>query len=295
MSLQKCIGSCGKEKELNNTNFYWRNNRNKWYSVCITCWNERERKRHKNNKEENNKRKKKYNEENKDKIRSYIKKYNEKHKKEINEYQKEYKIKNIDKEKLRSKIHYKNNKENINKKHKKHYEENKENINKKRKEYKKNNKEKINSYIKKYNEEHKKEIREREKRWSKARRKNEPSFRLRKIISCSVNRALKRSGSSKNGSILKHLNITEIKKHIESKFEYWMTWQNQGKYNPNTWNDNDSSTWTWQLDHIIPQSNLLYDSMEHSNFKKCWALENIRPLSSKQNLLDGVNRTRHTK
>ena len=29
------------------------------------------------------------------------------------------------------------------------------------------------------------------------------------------------------------------------------------------------------------------------NFKKCWALENLRPLSSKQNLLDGSTRVRH--
>jgi len=27
--------------------------------------------------------------------------------------------------------------------------------------------------------------------------------------------------------------------------------------------------------------------MEDENFKKCWALENLCPLSAKQNLLDG--------
>jgi hypothetical protein len=72
-----------------------------------------------------------------------------------------------------------------------------------------------------------------------------------------------------------------------------MNWNNQGMYNSDTWNDNDPATWTWQLDHIIPQSDLPYTSMEDENFKKCWTLENLRPLSAKQNLLDGVSRERH--
>ena len=72
-----------------------------------------------------------------------------------------------------------------------------------------------------------------------------------------------------------------------------MTWNNQGKYNPEIWNDSDQSTWTWQLDHIIPQSDLPYASMEDDNFKKCWSLENLRPYSAKQNLIDGSKRLRH--
>jgi hypothetical protein len=97
----------------------------------------------------------------------------------------------------------------------------------------------------------------------------------------------------------------EMKYHIEDLFsapynltrdgKVWMTWENWGKYDPKTWDDNDPSTWTWQLDHIIPQSDLPYTSMQDENFKKCWSLENLRPLSAKQNFLDGVRRTRHAK
>lgn len=72
-----------------------------------------------------------------------------------------------------------------------------------------------------------------------------------------------------------------------------MNWNNQGTYNVQTWDSNDSTTWTWQLDHIIPQSDLPYISMEDNNFKKCWSLNNLRPLSAKQNLLDGATRIRH--
>lgn len=43
-----------------------------------------------------------------------------------------------------------------------------------------------------------------------------------------------------------------------------MSWENYGDY--------------WQIDHIVPQSKLCFSSMEDDNFKKCWALENLRPL-----------------
>jgi hypothetical protein len=113
------------------------------------------------------------------------------------------------------------------------------------------------------------------------------------LVSRAVGNALKIIGSSKRGgSILNNLlyTIAELKIHIQNQFESWMTWQNQGKYNITTWNDNDSITWTWQLDHIIPQSSLPYTSMTDDNFKKCWALENLRPLSAKQNIIDGNRR-----
>ena len=72
-----------------------------------------------------------------------------------------------------------------------------------------------------------------------------------------------------------------------------MNWNNRGIYKVNTWQDNDVSTWKWNIDHIIPQSCLPYTSMEDDNFKKCWALENLRPYSAKLNVLDGVLRARH--
>jgi len=111
---------------------------------------------------------------------------------------------------------------------------------------------------------------------------------LRCNISALIRFALKREGSSKSGqSIIKYLPYTveKLKEHLESLFEPWMNWENWGRFIKKTWNDSDPGTWTWQIDHIIPQSRLPYDSMAHPNFKKCWALENIRPLKSKQNLI----------
>lgn len=145
-----------------------------------------------------------------------------------------------------------------------------------KKEYKIKNKEIIN---KKYRE----------------KRDTDPEFKLRKTVSGSISKALKTQNSRKNCSILEKLPYSknELKIYIESLFEPWMTWQNWKPYNSKAWNDNDPSTWTWQLDHIIPQSDLPYNSMDHPNFKICWALENLRPYSAKLNILDGARRIRH--
>jgi hypothetical protein len=86
-----------------------------------------------------------------------------------------------------------------------------------------------------------------------------------------------------------------LKAHIEQQFEPCMFWSNQGAYNSETWDDNDPTTWTWQLDHIIPHSDFNYSSMEDQSYKDCWALSNLRPYSAKLNSIDGASRTRHNK
>jgi hypothetical protein len=126
--------------------------------------------------------------------------------------------------------------------------------------------------------------------------KNDISFRLREMVSKKVRNALKSRGASKDKkSVMDFLpyTIEELRTHLESLFEPWMTWENHGTHKK--WDDNDPSTWRWQIDHIIPQSDLPFTSMEDENFKKAWALENLRPLSSKQNLSDGATRIRHNK
>jgi len=253
---------CTKCKNLLNIdNFSIRNYANKYRyrRQCKTCISNKQQKYYKKNIEN---------------ISLIRKKYKTSHKKELS---------------IKSNIYYEKNKQKIKKR-----------LNKNRKErkrqqqiYYKKNKDKFILYQKEYykiesnKEKRRKHIRE--------RKKNDIYFRLRLGVSNYVRIALQRNGLSqkKKHSVLCYLNIDEIKKHIESQFEQWMNWNNQGKYNKKTWNDNDSSTWTWQLDHIIPQSDLPYDSMEHENFKKCWSIHNLRPLNAKQNHFDGVTRTRH--
>jgi hypothetical protein len=162
----------------------------------------------------------------------------------------------------------------IDKKYDSHkYQKNKNNIKKRTREYYRNNKSWLIPQTSQY---------------KTLRRQSDPEFKLRCNVSKNVLRALKNNGSDKDGkSIIDYLpySIKELRKHIESQFEYWMTWANHGSYFINKWDDNDTSTWTWHIDHIIPHSKFKYTSMSDESFKKCWALENLRPLSAKQNLI----------
>lgn len=145
-----------------------------------------------------------------------------------------------------------------------------------------------------YRKRWKEENRERNNEIYNERRKTDVDFRLKENCSSSIYSALKAVGISKNGiSVSKYLPypIIMLKAHIESKFEPWMTWENWGKYDPKSWDDDDQSTWKWQLDHIKPQSD--FDFAKPGELELCWALSNLRPYSAKQNFLDGISGIRH--
>lgn len=162
-------------------------------------------------------------------------------------------------------------------------------ISQNKKEYYKENKDRI----KRYQSKNRNEIQKVANKQRRERRQNDPSFRLRTYVSNSIRDALK---GKKNSSTWKSLPYSpqELKEHLEAQFKSWMTWENHGRYNPQTWDDFDLTTWTWQIDHIIPQTDLPYTSMIDDNFQKCWALDNLRPLSAKQNIIEGSSRLRHT-
>jgi len=260
MEMKRCTGPCGLEKEATEENFYWRNDIKRWKNKCKTCML---------------KDRKIYYDKNSEQVKAYNKeRYNE-NKETIIEKQKQY---------------HHNNKNNINAKRRDKYV-------KKPKQPKKSKAE-LAEYQKEYRQKYKEELNKDKKEYIKERRKTDLVFKMRINISSLINHELKRNGSSKNNrSCLKHLpyTIPELYCYIETLFEWWMNKYNHGVYKIDIWKDDDPSTWTWQIDHIIPQSDLPYTSMEDENFKKCWAFENLRPYSGKQNLLDGANRIRHRK
>lgn len=263
--------------------------------------------------------------------KAYDKQYNSKNKEkrherynEIKDFRKEYDSKryyaNKDYFSEKAKRYRKINKEKLSIKKKKYYSNNRNKILKKKKEYyllpeiKENKKSYNRKYIeinkdklkekriankahsslkyKEYRIKNKQRINKNHNIYAKNRRKLDPVFRLRSLISNEINLAL---NGKKNKSCIQFLpyTIEKLKLHLESLFECWMNWNNHGKYTPSLWKDDDSSTWTWQIDHIIPSSMFKYTSMEDEEFKKCWSLENLRPLLAKQNIIDGVSRVRH--
>lgn len=149
--------------------------------------------------------------------------------------------------------------------------------------YKKNNSESLILYHRNYMAE---------------KRQNDLGFKLHGIVAKTVLEMLKKNDTSKDDkSCNEFLEFTSdqiveyLMNHPEK--EWWMNENNHGNYNSQIWNDSDPATWTWQLDHIIPRSLFKYISMSDIDFKICWSLENLRPLSAKQNLLDGATKIRH--
>ncbi len=170
-----------------------------------------------------------------------------------------------------------------------YYLKNKKHITEKVTNYKIKNKRKVQRLSADYYQNNKVKINTKNLVYQKNRKKTDKQFNLRMIISNSIWCGLKRNNSYKKESSITKLpyTIQDLKIHLEKQFESWMNWSNWGRYNSKTWNDNDQSTWTWQIDHIIPHSTFKYTSMDDDSFKRCWTLENLRPLSSKQNNLKG--------
>lgn len=188
---------------------------------------------------------------------------------------------------LLEKMEYNNkNKEAHKIKRKSYYDNNKSKIIKNNSEYKKNNRDNVNKR-------------------NRDRQKTDPIFKLRETIRSQIKKAL--NGNKRGSSINNYLNysIIELKQYIESLFSHpdnldhegkvWMNWKNKAVYAPEKWKEQDSSTWVWHLDHIIPQSDLPFESMEDDNFKKCWELSNLRPYRADKNISEGPARTRHRK
>jgi len=148
---------------------------------------------------------------------------------------------------------------------------NKERTRKTDRQYYQDNKEQYKKKVRIYTQNHKAERNERERN----RKQNDPAFALRGNISSRVSMELTSNKGSKNGrSVLDALpyTIPQLKEHLEKQFEPWMNWNNYGE---------------WHLDHIYPHSKLPYDSMEHPNFLKAWALENLQPLEATENIRKG--------
>ncbi len=65
--------------------------------------------------------------------------------------------------------------------------------------------------------------------------------------------------------------VDELMNHLEQQFKNGMTWDNYGKY--------------WQIDHKKPVSWFSFESKDDIDFKDCWALTNLQPLTVTENCI----------
>jgi hypothetical protein len=200
---------------------------------------------------------------------------------ERSEYNKKWYIKNKEKRTKQLQEYRINNKEKIKEYHDTHKEErkiryskNEEKIKEKRKEYTFKNKEKIKEKRKEYNIKNKEKNKKYSYEYIKNRLKNDNLFKSRLNISNLIRQSIKKYGYTKKSKTQEILGCSfeEFKKHLESKFEPWMNWDNYGKYN-------GELNHGWDIDHIIPSSS----AANEDELIKLNHYINLQPLCSKIN------------
>ena len=208
----------------------------------------------------NNLSKKEYNKE-------YRKEYYFKNREHALEYQKEYQLKN---------------REHVLEYQKKYYLKNRERRREQMKEWGLKNKEHIKEYRLK-NEEHKKEYnkeynsRPETQEYRRNRKRNQYqtdiNFRILTLCRGRLLEALK--GFDKSASTMELIGCTpdELRRHIESLFEPWMTWENQGLGG-------------WDIDHIKACAN--FDLTDPEEQRACFHWSNLQPLEHIANLKKGA-------
>ena len=196
---------------------------------------------------------KKYKENNIEKIKEIKNKYYLNNKYDVIERTKKWQ--NDNKERYKEITKKYRNKDNTQKRQKNYYLNNKEHLSLKNKEYKNKNKEELNEKI-------------------RTKYKKEILYKI-KVLSRNITyKAIKRNGyknKSKTEEIL-GCSFDYFKNYIEKKFEYWMSWENHGKYN-------GEFNYGWDIDHIIPLSSALNED----DIYNLSHYENLQPLCSKVN------------
>ena len=66
--------------------------------------------------------------------------------------------------------------------------------------------------------------------------------------------------------------LDDLKAHIESQFQEGMNWGNHAKFG-------------WHIDHIRPIRSFTFKAADDPAFQVCWALDNLRPLWWRDNLI----------
>jgi hypothetical protein len=179
-------------------------------------------------------------------------------------YKKEYAEKNKEKLREKSKEYYSKNKDYIKGKEIEKYNAGKDKKINYQKEYSEKNKEKIKNYKSEYSKINRDKIREYKTNYQRERRKNDPVFKLKGVVSRLIRNSLKCKGLSKNKKSIDILgcDIKFFKEYLEFKFTDDMSWSNYGVI--------------WDVDHIIP----LATAVNEDDVIRLNHYTNLQPLDS---------------
>jgi hypothetical protein len=153
----------------------------------------------------------------------------------------------------------------------------------KNKQYCKNNPEKRKECCKRWRENNVKKKKESAKQYRKNNHKKIQEYNnhrcktnlkvnLNHKIKCAIWFSLKGNKLGRHWEDLVGYTLVDLKKRLKKTMLKGYVWK-------------DFLNGRLQIDHIIPKSIFNFTKPEHPDFKKCWALENLRLLPSKENLI----------
>ena len=201
----------------------------------------------------------------------YMKKYILENKEYIKEYKKKYYLKNKEKVDEKNKEFRLKNPKYIEEYNKKYYILYKEKLKENARKYRLKNLEYITEYKKNYSQKNKEYLNEYHKKYQSKRKKIDINYKLKSILRSRIYKALKKEHKSDTTVKLLGCSIYDFKKHIESLFQPWMSWENYGK---------------WHIDHIKPCA--LFDLTLPERQQECFHWSNMRPLEAIENLKKGA-------
>jgi len=186
---------------------------------------------------------------------------------------------------------YKNNPGKRKEYNKEYYKNNRERLNECGKKWRENNREKVNEYSRKYYENYPERVKGYQKRWRdnnpnrkrtekskenhkiymRYKRRTDPKYNLNHKISREIYKSLNGNKYFKKWETLVGYTLIDLIKYLKRTLPEGYTWQDfmQGKLH---------------IDYIIPINAFNFTRPEHIDFKRCWALENLRLLPARENI-----------
>jgi len=205
--------------------------------------------------------------DNKERILWATKQYRENNCETISEKAKQHYIDNREKKLKQNKKYYGNNRE----KKKEYYHKNIEKILEQRKQWRRDNPEKMKKNNIEYSKSHKEEIREQQRAYLYNRRKVDLKYNLGKKISRAISHSLKEGKNGRTWTLLVNYTCDDLIERLKNTMPKGYAWQ-------------DFLEGRLHIDHIIPISVFNYTKPEHEDFKRCWAMSNLRLLPAKENI-----------
>ena len=105
------------------------------------------------------------------------------------------------------------------------------------------------------------------------RTRTDPAYKLSERMRRAIGNSLKGNKNGWHWETLVGYTVADLKEHLESQFHLGMSWANYGD---------------WHIDHVIQISAFNFTRPEDLDFKRCWALQNLRPLWAFENQSKGA-------